>query len=185
MSDIRVASRYAKSLIELSVEQGVLEDVHADMKLFAGVASENRDFALLLKSPIVKSDKKMSIIKALFADKLSKLTLTFFEIISRKGREAILASIVREFNNQYNQYKGIGKVRVTTTFPLTDDLRKQFMTVAEKLEGKKIELEEVVDESIIGGYVLKLGDRQLDESLSRRINELKRQFSNEAYVRTY
>ena len=184
MSDIRVAARYAKSLIELSVERDVLEAVRKDMTLFASVCRENRDFALMLKSPVIKSDKKLNIIKAVFGDRRSELTLAFLEISSRKGREQVLPAIATAFVEQYNQFKGIGKVTVTTTFALTDELRKEFVALAKKLNHKDVILEERVDESLIGGYILKMGDRQIDESIKRQINELKREFSNEAYVRT-
>lgn len=185
MSEIRVASRYAKSLIELAIEKGVQEEVHNDIELFNATVAGSRELQLVLSSPIIKSDKKMSILKALFGGKINEMTMAFFQIISRKGREAVLVPIAKAFHEQYNQHKGMGSATVTTTFALNDDLRKEFKAIAKEIGGKDVELEEKVDENLIGGYILKVGDRQIDESINRRLKELKRQFSNDAYIRSY
>lgn len=185
MSEIRVASRYAKSLIELAIEKGVIEEVHKDIELFLSTVTENRELQLVLQSPVIKSDKKMSILKALFDGKINEMTMAFFQIISRKGRESFLKAVAKAFHDQYNQHKGVGNATVTTTFALGDDLRKEFKALAKRIGGKDVELEERVDDKLIGGYILKVGDRQIDESINRRLQELKRQFSNDAYERTY
>jgi F-type H+-transporting ATPase subunit delta len=104
MADLRVASRYVKSLLGLAVEQGVLEQVHQDMQLFAKVCEENRAFALMLKSPVIRHDKKKDILEKLFQGKVSKLTMAIFNIITTKNREPLLPAIAKEFHNAYNIY---------------------------------------------------------------------------------
>lgn len=183
MSEYRVAYRYAKSLIDLSVEKGILEEVHQDMQLFDRVVSGNRDFYLMLRNPIINHGKKLSVLTALFSGKVNNLTEEFFKIITRKGRESYLPGIAREFHVQYNAKMGIAKAMVTTTFPLTDDLRQQFTKIVKDISGKEVELTESVDESLLGGFLLRIGDRQIDETISSKLKKLKKEFSNNSYVK--
>lgn len=173
-----VASRYAKSLIELAKEKNVLEAVFQDMKLFKDTASKNRGLMLALKSPVVRHDKKLAILKALFETKVNPVSYSIFTIITRKNRESILDAIADEFIALYNSYEGILKATVTTTTPLTEELRKQFTKIVASATGKQIQLIEKVDPKLIGGYVLRVNDRQIDASLKSRLNELKLQLVN-------
>jgi F-type H+-transporting ATPase subunit delta len=178
MSEIRVASRYAKSLLELASEKGILEEVHNDMQLFTNTANASRELVHLLESPVVKSEKKLSVLKAVFQGKVNDLTLKFIELVSQKERENLLSAIAREFHNQYNALNGIQKATVTTTFPLDAQMRKTFIETAKRVSGaREIELTEKVDSGIIGGYILKVGDKQIDDSLSSKLQELKYTFT--------
>src|SRR5688500_16174238 len=107
MADIRAASRYVKSLLGLAVEQNALEQDHNDMQLFTKVVEANREFRLMLLNPIIKHDVKREILGKIFKDKVSALTLSFFDILTRKNREPLLTSIAKEFHNADNEYKGI------------------------------------------------------------------------------
>ena len=186
MSDVRVASRYAKSLLELAVEQGKIEEVHKDMMLLDTVCNQNRDFALVLKNPIIKNDKKKAILEAIFGGKVCDLTMAIFDIITRKNRESVLPAIAIEFHHQYNVYKSIETATITTAVKIDDSLRKSFEKIVKQISDKKeVELEEVVDENIIGGYVLKVGDRQLDDSIKSKIKELELKFSKNEYIKEF
>ncbi|MDH5367378.1 MAG: ATP synthase F1 subunit delta [Cyclobacteriaceae bacterium] len=186
MSDFRAASRYAKSLLELADEKGVLEEVQKDMLLLSSVCKTNRDFSLMLINPIVKHRKKREILEAIFKGKVNKVTISIFDIITRKNREAILPSIATEFNKQYNIKKGIEVAKVITTVPLDAKLKKEFENIVSKIsKSKTVQLEEVVDKNIIGGFVLKLGDRQIDDSIKTKLNELKVKFSHNPYIKEY
>lgn len=173
MSIGTVASRYAKSLIELAQEQKVVEEVYQDMLLFKQVADENRGVMLALKSPVVRHEKKLGILKAIFHDKVHPVSYSIFNIITKKNREAILDAIADEFVVQYNSHKGIQKATVTTSVSLTDELRKQFNKIVADATGKTVDLEEKVNEKLIGGYVLRVGDTQIDASIKSRLNALK------------
>ena len=128
MSEYRIASRYAKSLLDLSVEKGELEQVNNDMQLLVNLASENRDLVLMLKSPIITHDKKLAVLNKVFTGKVSELTMAFFKILTKKHREAYLVGIAKEFHHQYNAHKGIEEATVTTTFPLNDAFERQPLT---------------------------------------------------------
>lgn len=178
MSVSLVASRYAKSLIELAKEKNVLEPVYQDMLLFKDTADKNRGLMLALKSPVVRHEKKLGILKSLFESRVNPVTYAIFNIITRKNRESILDEIANEFIKSYNTFNGIQYATVTSSTPLTDELRKQIAGLVTSSTGKKVELAEKVDSSLIGGFVLRIDDRQIDASLRSRLNELKLQLTN-------
>jgi F-type H+-transporting ATPase subunit delta len=182
MSDIRAASRYAKSLIELAQEKGILEQVNEDMQLFSDVVAKNRDLELLLRNPIVKSDKKLAVINAIFKGKVNDLTLAFFQIVARKSRESLLKFIANEFKAQYNVYKGITEARVTTAVPLSPALRDELGQRLVAQTGQKIELEEKIDPTLIGGFLLRIGDLQIDSSVKYNLNKLRNKFKDNPYI---
>ena len=186
MSELRVASRYAKSLLELAAEQGVLEEVHADMISFHKVCTVNRDFYLMLKNPIIKHDKKLAILKAIFSDKVNKLTLAIFDIITRKNRESILDAIAKEFHLQYNIYKGVEVAQIVSAVPLGKDIKAKIEALVSKISSfDKVELEEKVDEDLIGGYILTVGDRQIDDSIKSKLKALELEFTHNPYIKEF
>ncbi|MEJ8758450.1 ATP synthase F1 subunit delta [Pontibacter sp. H259] len=182
MSELRVASRYAKSLIELAAEKGVLEQVHDDMKLFTSVVSQNRGFQMLLHNPIVKSDKKLAVINGVFKGKVQEMTLAFFNIVARKSRESILEFVATEFEKQYNLMKGIQRASVTSAAPLSPALRQQLGEKLANETGKTIQLEEIIDPALIGGFVLRVGDSQIDSSVKNSLRKLKINLKDNSYI---
>ncbi len=186
MNESRVASRYAKSLVSLAKAEGQLEEVHDDMQLFSAVSQQNRDFRLMLRNPIISHEKKLAILRELFQDQVSKITNSFFEIITRKNRENLLASIADEFHLQYNALKGVEMAKVSTVFPLDDELRSAFKTIVKQVSRKpSVELKEEVDKDLIGGFVLKIGDRQVDDSLEGKLKELRLKFKDNPYIKEF
>lgn len=186
MQESRVASRYAKSLLELAKERGVLEQVHNDMASFVRINNENPQLARVLKNPIIPHFKKAAILKSLLEGKFDSLSLAMFELVTKKGREGYLYSLAKEFQIQYRLLKGIQSAEVTTTFPLTEDQKSNFIAIVKKISGKDtIELKETVKPEIIGGYILSVGDRQIDQSVKSKINSLKNKFSDNPYISKY
>jgi F-type H+-transporting ATPase subunit delta len=179
MADIKAASRYVKSLLNLAVTKGVLEEVHADMLAFDKVLDENRQLLVVLRSPIIKHDKKKNILEALFRGRFNELTLSFFRIITEKNRERLLPHIATEFHNAYNEHQGIGKVSVVTAVPLGNELRDEILALARKVVGKpRVELKEELDPEIIGGFILNAGSLQIDSSIKHQLKVLQLNFSN-------
>jgi F-type H+-transporting ATPase subunit delta len=182
MKETLVASRYAKSLLGLAVEQNKLEEAYADMKLVADTCNASRDLSLLLKSPIVKSDKKQSIITAIFGAKLNELANGFVAIIIRKKRESLLELIADEFVLQYKAYKHIVTAQVTSVVKLDDELRERILKLVAGTESGDIELIEEIDKDIVGGFIVRVGDKQIDASIAGRLADLKQEFSKNEYV---
>ena len=179
MTDSKAVSRYVKSLLNLAVVNGVLEEVHADMKSFGRVVSENRPLLNVLRSPIVKHYKKRNVLNALFQDRFNNLTMSFFRIITEKNREELLPQIAKEFHNAYNEHHGIGKASVITAVPLDNELREEILAVAKKVLGKpNVELKEEVDPAIIGGFVLNAESQQIDSSIKHKLKILQLNFNN-------
>jgi F-type H+-transporting ATPase subunit delta len=179
MSKYSIALRYNKSLLHLAIEQGVLEEVHSDMRLINRVSKENPLFTMMLENPVISHQKKLSVLKAIFGKKVSKLTMSLFEVISRKNREDILPEIASAFHEQYNEYKGIAEATVITQYPIDSNERKDFEATVKKTTGaKSVELTEIVDPDVIGGFLLKIGDKQIDNTLRSKLNELKIKFES-------
>lgn len=186
MASTRVASRYVKSLLGLAVEKGALEEVHKDMQLFSKTCNESYEFVMLLRSPIVKHDKKKAILDELFKGKVHNLTLAIFDIITRKNREPLLPMIAHEFHDAYNEHKGIGKATITTTIPMDKQLRSEVEAIVKKLNNKKeIELTEKVDEELIGGFVLQVEDKQIDASVKNKLKSLKVTLSHNPFIKEF
>jgi F-type H+-transporting ATPase subunit delta len=164
--------------MELAKEQKVLDEVYGDMQLFSAVVEQNRVFAVMLKNPIVNHDKKRNILQALFDTRMNKLTILAFDLITKKNRESILAEISIEFQVQYNSFKGLQVADITTTIDLDDELRKKFNQLVEEISGKKANLNEIIDDAIVGGFVLNVGDNRLDQSIKTQLNNIKRELTN-------
>ena len=185
MKQSRATIRYAKSLISISKEQNSLETSFNDMLLVSSVCSSNKDFVNLLKTPIVKTDLKIKILNELLAKSISDLTLSFIVLIAKKKREILLPEIAECFIALYKNNKNIKEVSVVTAKPLDDDLRKEVMSFIEKQSNSKIELKEIIDESLIGGAIIRMDDKQLDASISSKLKSLKNQFSENLYIQNY
>jgi len=173
MSETRVASRYAKSLLDLSIEQKLVEEVNHDMATFDILCEQSRDLKLFLRSPIIKHHRKQQILDILFKDRVKSITRSFIKLTTGKGRARILHNISKEFRRQYLLLKGIQKAEVITTFKLDDNLRSSFRKLVQEITDKEPDLSEVVSQDIIGGYVLTIDDQRIDSSLKSRLKEIE------------
>lgn len=183
MSNHRVAYAYAKSLMELAIERGQLEEVYRDFQHLADMSRSNRELELAMRNPILSADKKLMVLKALFAKRdTTDASLAFFDILCRKNRIDVITEIAREFEAQYRLHNSIQVADITTTFPLDDKLRAAFTKIVLEISGMKtVKLVEKINPDLIGGFILKVNDRQLDESLSSKLRELKAEFSVNHY----
>jgi F-type H+-transporting ATPase subunit delta len=183
MSNPRLAARYAKSIVALSSEQNQLDAVYTDMKFFKAVFKSNPDFVALFESPIIKADKKEKIVAAIVTGRVGKLTIAFINLLINKGREAYLPAIADAFIDQYNELKGIRKVKLTTAIVVSDALQKSKIYKVKKAPGiNSVELETAIKEELIGGFVLETDGQLIDASILRDLNDVKRQFLNNDYV---
>ncbi len=183
MHNIKVAKRYAKSLIDLAKETGVLDAVSADMKLLVSVCQTSKELTSLLGNPIINSDKKEAVLNAIFGDKIQPMTRSFFQILIRKGREGDMYEIAKEFIAQYKQLKGITTAVVITATGLNDHLRSEVNRIVKEKVQREVELLEQVDKDLIGGFVLRIGDTQYDASVVSQLRRLAKEFSSNPYVR--
>ena len=183
MLNPRLATRYAKSLIDLSKERGELEQVFNDMLLLQKICDGNRDFVVVLRSPVIPPDKKIRIIEAVTKGKVSKLTDGFVRLMINKGRESNLPEVINAFIVQYKKFKNIYTAKLTTATPISDELKKIIINhIRETTEMQHIEMETEVNENIIGGFVLQIGDQLVDGSISYDLKEVARQFENNDFI---
>ncbi|ABG57474.1 ATP synthase F1 subunit delta [Cytophaga hutchinsonii] len=178
MKETRVAYRYAKSLIDLAAENGVLDRVNADMAGIESVFKQNHQLVAVMKNPIVQGDKKHAILEALFGGKVDNFTMSLLSLLTKKHREAVVFEISSEFQRQYREKMGIKIVEVTTTQPITEDQRANFKAIMAS-KASKVELIEKIDEKILGGFVLKMDDQQIDESVIAKLNKIKNKFTEQ------
>lgn len=179
MSTTKIAIRYAKPLLDLAEEQGKLEKVFADMTGFLNTCKSSRELVLMLKSPIISHHKKADILATLFKGKVDDLSASFFQIIAKKNRERFLPEIAAEFVKLYNVKKGIQEAVVTTSVAIDAKTRKAFEKLVADVTGKTPLIVEKVDPELIGGYIVKLGDRQIDDSIKGKLKDLELRFQKE------
>jgi F-type H+-transporting ATPase subunit delta len=183
MPNPRLASRYAKSLMDIAVEQNSVETVLNDLKSLDDVCHKSRDFAVLLRSPVAKADKKLAVVKAIFDGHISNLTMSFITLMTHKGREEYLQEIVQAFIQQYNELKNIKVVKLTTAHPVNDTVKNAILgKVAKALEGNTIDLKVEVKPELIGGFVLEVEDKLFDASVRRDLNDIRSSLLDNSYI---
>lgn len=174
----KAGARYAKSLIDLSQEQNVLEQIKNDMVLFEQVVDDNSELEAILKNPIVPLDKKTGILNDVFGSKVHQITQSFLKLVVNKGRAGILFDTAKQFIEQYNRIKGIVTAELTSAIALTDAAKTEVINLVKKeLGANEVIVKEKVNENLIGGFVLKVGDKQFDASISNGLNKLKKEFA--------
>ena len=169
-----VASRYAKSLLELANDNGQLESVYADMLSLKSLCHDSKEFVSFLHSPIIKEDKKVSTLKAIFDGKVNATTSSFLTLVANKRREGVLPQIANEFIAQYKAKKNILTAVVTSAKGLDEATKQQALALVKSQLNGEIELIEKIDADIIGGFILKIGDKQIDKSVARQLSNLKK-----------
>ena len=180
MSEITVATRYAKSLIDLAKEQNSVETVRADIGLFVQTIKANSQLEAVLRNPIIPLDKKVKILDEIFNGKVDKVTMAFFHLMVKKGRAEILYPTGLEFVNQYDVFKNIVRATVISATPLSEANRAQVITEVKHIASGEVVLTEKVDADLIGGFILTVGDKQIDASVSGSLTRLKKDFAQQA-----
>lgn len=183
MLNPRLAGRYAKSLLDLSLERNELETTYNDMLFLQSVCKSSKDFVSLLKSPVIPSDKKDKILDAITAGRVSELTSSFNKLLVQKNRETFLPEIITAFIQQYKDYKNIHIVTLTTATAVSEELKQSIVDKVKSTTAmQNIELNAEVKEDIIGGFILEVGDQLVDASIAFDLNNIKKQFQNNDFI---
>ncbi|MFY7990893.1 MAG: ATP synthase F1 subunit delta [Fluviicola sp.] len=176
MKSSKVATRYAQALLELAIEQNVLDAIAGDMQHMSQVCADNRDLVIMLESPIVKADKKIAVLRAVF-DQFNTLTASFVELITRNGRESLLVQIAEAFTALLKAHQGILPITVISAKPLDAGVKKALLERVQKHVEGKLEVSEEIDESLIGGFIVRMGDFQIDASVASQLGQLKQRLT--------
>ena len=177
MSGIRAAIRYAKAILEIADSKGVASEVSADMTLIATTITGNSELTHFIQNPLIKTDTKKNVVIEVFAS-VNPVTQSLFHLLLENKRFEILAAIAVEYNNLFDVMNGVEFAKVTTAFPMDAALEAKVLSKIATFSDKKVTIENTVDASIIGGFILRIGDKQYNASVANRLHVLKRELSN-------
>jgi len=173
----RAAIRYAKAIIETAVLSGKANQVNDDMKSIIASVNSSADLKEFLVSPIITSEVKMKALSEVFSS-VQVDTKSLFRLLQENKRFEILEAIAIQYNAQFDEMNGVEIAKVITAFPITAELEAKILAKAATISTKKLTIQNTIDPSIIGGFILRIGDKQYNASVSNRLQELKREFSN-------
>lgn len=176
MKSSKVAIRYAQALLELAIENNILESVNNDMNYLTQVNDENRDFQLLLSSPIIKTDKKVAVLNEIFG-MFETVSSSFIALIAKNGRENILPEIASAFHELVKEKKGIVSITLVSATVLDEKVKQQILDKVQATITGTLEVTEQIDASLIGGFVVKMGDTQIDASVASKLAQLKQRLT--------
>ncbi|GAL82157.1 ATP synthase delta chain [Algibacter lectus] len=176
MAGARAAIRYAKALLSLASDQNTTEVVGNDMKLIANTLETSKDLSEALQSPVIPSSIKKSTLLEVFKN-ADKSTNNLIDTLVTNNRINILGDIAIKYSELLDKSKGVEVATVTTAVALTADLKKRVLEKAKTLTGKDVEVENIIDEDILGGFILRIGDLQYNASVANQLNKLKREFT--------
>ena len=183
MNNPRLAGRYAKSLMDLATEQNLVDKVYADMKWLDHVCKTSPDFVNVLRSPVIKSDAKAKIIESITNGRVQALTAAFIVLLVKKTRESNLPEITGAYIDQFNKLRNIHRVKITTAIPMTEDIRGAIMANMKGGNGDgSYEIETLVKEELIGGFLLETEGRLVDASILKDLKDIQKNFMNNDYV---
>ena len=183
MQNKLVAQRYAKALIDLAIERNQLEDVKADIDFIR--QSLTPELGNVLLSPVIGDKKKSQIFRAIFENKVTPLTFSFFDLVFSKRREWVLREIAEEFSERYRELKGIEIIEITTATEISDELKHNIRSRFQNLprfQNKTVEIKSKVDESILGGFIAQSHDILFDASIKNDLQYIGKQFLENLYV---
>ena len=175
MKSTKAAGRYAKALLELALDQQKIEVIENNMQQIITVANEAHDFQVFLSSPLIKVDKKLEVIKTIFGN-FDALSISFLEMVATNRREALITEIASAFLAQLKEHRGIVPVTIISAKTLDAQTKAQITSkISASIKGT-LEITENVDESLIGGFIVRMGDHQIDASVANQLKRLKQQF---------
>ncbi len=182
MKGTRAALRYAKATLNLAKEKGLTDEVNADMLLINNTIDENSDLLIMIKSPIIKSEMKKSALTKIFKNKINGITLGLINLLIENRRLSILPLVASEYIIIYDFLKGVEVAHVTSAVALSKELETKILEKVKQFSPKEISLENTIDPSIIGGFILRIGDKQYDSSISNQLKSLLANFEDNHYI---
>jgi F-type H+-transporting ATPase subunit delta len=180
MSELTVASRYAKAIIDLAQEQKLVEVIKDDMQLFHHTLRVNPELKAVLANPIVSHSKKIKILDEVFGKKVNRLSIAFFKLMINKSRGEVLYFTAQEYINMYDVKNNIIHASVVSASALSAANKNKMVDEIKAATGGTVKLDAKVDPSLIGGFVLTVGDRQVDTSIANDLRKIKKEFAQGA-----
>ncbi len=171
-----ISKTYGDALFELAVENDKVDVLLEEVEQLKKVLSENEEFGRLMNHPKIIKEEKIQVAKNVFAGRISEELLGFLTIIISKDRYRDIDAILDYFVAEVKRYKGIGVATVTTAVPLREEQCRQVeQKLLDTTQYTKMEMHYCLDESLIGGMVIRIGDRVVDSSIKTKLSELQRE----------
>lgn len=174
MSEFSISSRYAHALMQVADEKSSLSKISSDVELLFKALNESKDLRYVLRSPVIEGDKKIRIMEEIFTNRISDDSLSFIKLILKKKRENLLLDISKRFLELRDNKLGIINIMVTSAVELTDAQKESLKKKLSEETGKVVKLNFELDENIIGGFLLKVGDTIIDATIKNQIVKLKK-----------
>lgn len=175
MKSTKSAGRYAKALLELALDQDKLALVEADMLQLIKMSEEVHDFHVFINSPLIQIDKKVAVIHSIFKD-FNEVTLKFLALVTNNGREGAMIEIAKQFIAQLMSHRGIVPVTIISAQQLEDNTKAEILSKINSVVNGTPLITEEVDASLIGGFIIRMGDQQIDASVATQLQRMKQQF---------
>jgi len=182
MNESRISVRYAKALFQSALEKDILDRVNQDMIRVKEISSLP-DVKTILTNPVIRPSRKSTILHGLFEGDLHQLSMGLIDLAVKNGRERYIPSIARVFIHETKNYKGITESALTTAVKVDPEIKKQVSSLIEKLFKTRVDLKENIDESIIGGFILKVDDNYIDASVRTKLRKIRAELVSGTYER--
>jgi F-type H+-transporting ATPase subunit delta len=177
MSSNRAAIRYAKAILEIATAKGAAEIVNDDMQTIANTIQSNLELSTFIQNPTLKVEVKNSALLEVFAN-TNPVSKSLFRLLFENKRFEILSDIAIEYTKNFDALNGVEIANVTTAIPMDASLEALVLAKIQTMSNKKITIENKVDASIIGGFILRIGDQQYNAAVANRLQVLKRELTN-------
>ena len=176
MAQTRAAIRYAKAVMSLANEQNSASKLNDDMKSIVNAVAESKDLSDMLQSPVIHSKVKKATLLEVFPN-MNKLSVKLIDLLVENKRIDLIDVVAQKINMLFDESQGTQIAKVTTAIPLTKELEAKVLTKVKELTGNDAEVQNTVDESILGGFILRVGDIQYNASIANKLDKLKREFT--------
>ena len=176
MKNARVARRYAMALMADAVQQKNIDNIAKDLELVGRTLAESRELRLFVAIPVVSQPKKRKVFGELWGNSIGKDTLTFINLLTEKSRESVLPDVVEQFEILHDEFLGVVNVEVRTAVEFNYPQEKELRQRLEHIMNRKARLQFVIDKTIKGGLIVRIGDTVLDSSVTRQLERMRDRF---------
>jgi F-type H+-transporting ATPase subunit delta len=176
MKSTKAASRYAKALLEIAIEKKMIDSILGDMNFLMQTNHETPDFGSFIASPIIDANKKIQIFESVF-DQFEDISMSFIKLITKNRRESLLPEIAGSFEMLVKEHRGIVPIKLISAIKLNETTKETILAKIESSVKGQLEVTEEIDESLIGGFMVRMGDVQIDASVSSQFNNLKQRLT--------
>jgi F-type H+-transporting ATPase subunit delta len=171
----KVAKRYAQGLLDFTQESGNTESVFNEMKDVVKIMSESKELNQFLNTPFIDARKKDAVALEIFKD-FSPVSKNIIRLVIKQGRESQLKGIAQEFINKVEDIKGTQRISLTTASKLSEQNIQKIIADSKMVDVSNYDLETIIKPEILGGYILRVGDQQIDASVRTKLNNIKKEF---------